>query len=362
MTPHIGEDKAFFQERIRYLYIGGWVGVFASVTMSVIEFPRNGFFRIVPALLFAVVAPFLLYQLGRRPEDYPKILTGFSALIFVQQVMGVLLAFNEVLMLIWYPVFPLTYFFLLEYHKALRWNAVALAVIIVGYFLFPRLNDEPPVSFAIFLSAVLAYGVSVVLAGYHYRMLHLYQSRLRKEALIDSLTGALIRKAGLSELSRRMAQTDRRPDIPLFVALFDIDNFKRINDQDGHQSGDHVLSAISGAVRRTIRSGDTFIRLGGEEFLLVLSGNSFDQVRSLTENLRQRIEREIQLPDGAGVTVSIGLTQYRNGESLSELLHRSDQLMYNAKSSGKNTICWQEPRSGPLIPAILTDPDTPAVS
>ena len=146
------------------------------------------------------------------------------------------------------------------------------------------------------------------------------------------------------------------------MALFDIDDFKRINDQDGHQSGDRVLAAVAEATRRSIRKGDTFIRLGGEEFLLVFSGKSFDQVRSLAENLRQRIEKEIQLSDGSGVTVSIGLTQYKPGESLSELLHRSDQRMYDAKSSGKNQVCWQEPRNGPLIPAILPEMDPPLSS
>jgi diguanylate cyclase (GGDEF)-like protein len=123
-----------------------------------------------------------------------------------------------------------------------------------------------------------------------------------------------------------------------------------------------VLAAVAEATRRSIRKGDTFIRLGGEEFLLVFSGNSFDQVRSLAENLRQRIEKEIQLSDGSGVTVSIGLTQYKPGESLSELLHRSDQRMYDAKSSGKNQVCWQEPRNGPLIPAILPEMDPPLSS
>jgi diguanylate cyclase (GGDEF)-like protein len=357
--PQLGEDREFLRERVRYLFISGWVGVFASISMSIIEFPRIGLIRIFPALLFAVVAPVLLLQLHRHREDYRRILTRFSALIFVQQVMGSLMTFNEVLMLLWYPVFPLTYFFLLEYHQALRWNTSALVIIILGYYLFPVLNGIPAVPFSEFLSAVLAYAVSVALAGYHYRLVHLYQTRLKKEALFDNLTGALLRKAGLSELTRRMAQTDRRPDVPLFVALFDIDDFKRINDQDGHQSGDRVLAAVAEATRRTIRKGDTFIRLGGEEFLLVFSGNSFDQVRSLAENLRQRIEKEIQLSDGSGVTVSIGLTQYKIGESLSELLHRSDQLMYDAKASGKNQVCWQEPRTGPLIPAILPETDPP---
>ena len=360
--PPPEDDREFLQERIRFLYLGGWIGVFASITMAVIEIRRNSFLRVVPSLLFAGIGPLLLYQLARCERNYRKVLTGIAALIYVQQILGAFLTFNEVLMLIWFPVFPLTYFFLLGYRRALVWNIAALIGIVVGYLCFPLLNPIPPVPFPVFTSAILAYAVAVVLAWYHYRVIHSYQVRLAKEALIDNMTGALIRKAGLSELSRRMAQADRRPDVPLFVALFDIDDFKRINDQDGHQSGDRVLAAVAEATRRSIRKGDTFIRLGGEEFLLVFSGNSFDQVRSLAENLRQRIEKEIQLSDGSGVTVSIGLTQYKPGESLSELLHRSDQRMYDAKSSGKNQVCWQEPRNGPLIPAILPEMDPPLSS
>ena len=77
LPPHIGEDKAFLEERVRYLYIGGWVGVFSSIAMTIIELPRNGPIRVFPALLFAVVAPFLLLQLHRSTEEYQKFLTRF---------------------------------------------------------------------------------------------------------------------------------------------------------------------------------------------------------------------------------------------------------------------------------------------
>lgn len=340
------EDRDFIRDRIRFLHIGGWIGVFASVSMTIVELYRNEFFRVIPSLLFSVIAPFLILGLSRNMENYRKILTGFASLILFQQILGAFLSFNEVLMLIWYPVFPLTYFFLLGYQRALRWNAIALASIVTGYVFFPFLNRIPPVSFPIFLSAVLAYSVAVVLAWYHYRVIHTYQTRLRQEALVDSLTGALLRKAGLQQLSKLMSQVDRIPDMELSVALLDIDDFKRINDQDGHQSGDRVLVRMADSIHRSVRKGDFFVRLGGEEFLLLLPGQSFNHAHSLAENLRRRIERDVKRSDGTRVTVSIGLTQYRPGESLSELLHRADHLMYAAKKFGKNKICWQESEAG----------------
>lgn len=336
------EDRDFVRDKIRFLYIGGSIGIASSITMTIIELTRNELFRIIPSLLFSVIAPVLLFSLSRKTENYQKILTGFAGLILCQQILGAFISFNEVLMIVWYPVFPLTYFFLLGYQRALLWNAAAIVGIVAGYFCFPFFNHIPPVSFPIFLSSVFAYCVAMLLAWYHYRVIHTYQSRLKREALIDSLTGALVRKAGLGELSRLMAQNDRDQNRELFVALMDLDNFKIINDQDGHQSGDQVLVLVAEAVHRTIRKDDLFVRLGGEEFLLLLPGQSFDTAYLISEALRQRIEQEVIRPDGSAVTVSIGLTRYRPKETLGSLLHRADNLMYRAKKFGKNRICWQE--------------------
>ncbi|MHB8544352.1 MAG: GGDEF domain-containing protein [Leptospirales bacterium] len=352
------EDREFIRDRIRFLHIGGWIGILSSVSMTIIELYRNEFFRVIPSILFSVIAPFLLFGISRNRENYRKVLTGFAGLILFQQVLGAFLSFNEVLMLIWYPVFPLTYFFLLGYQRALKWNMVALAAIITGYVLFPFLNHIAPVSFPIFLSAVFAYSVAMLLAWYHYRVIHTYQTRLKREALVDNLTGALLRKAGLQQLSKQMSQTERIPEMELSVALLDIDDFKRINDQDGHQSGDRVLIRVADSVCRSIRKGDFFVRLGGEEFLLLLPGQSFNRAHSLAETLRQRIEQDVKRSDGTCVTVSIGLTQYRPGESLSELLHRADHLMYAAKRFGKNKICWQESEAGDLVSSSIPLPET----
>ena len=336
------EDREFVRDRIRFLYIAGSIGIASSLSMTIIEFYRNDFFRVIPSLLFAIIAPLLLFSLSRNRENYRKVLTGFASLIFLQQILGAFMAFNEVLMLIWYPVFPLTYFFLLGYQRALIWNGVAIAGIVSGYLFFPFFNHIPPVSFSIFLSSVFAYLVAMLLAWYHYRVIHTYQSRLKMEALVDSLTGALLRKAGLRQLSRLMEQNAGTPDLVLSVALIDIDNFKIINDQDGHQAGDLVLVRMADSIHQSIGKGDFFVRLGGEEFLLLLPGKSFDESYSLVEDLRKQIEQEVRRPDESCVTVSIGLTRYRPGETLSALLRRADNLMYGAKKFGKNRICCQE--------------------
>ncbi|MGC8530347.1 MAG: GGDEF domain-containing protein [Leptospirillia bacterium] len=132
----------------------------------------------------------------------------------------------------------------------------------------------------------------------------------------------------------------------LFVALLDIDDFKRINDQDGHQSGDRVLVRLADSIHQVIRKGDYFIRLGGEEFLLLLPSQSFQHAHSFAESLRQRIEQDVKRSDGTNVTISIGLTQYRPGERMNSLVRRADNLMYAAKKFGKNRVCHEGSPAG----------------
>lgn len=354
------EDRRFIRDRIRFLQVGGLIGILSSLVMAGIEFFRNDLFRVVPSVLFALVAPLLLLWLWRRPEDLRKILTGFAGLILVQQIAGAFLSANEILMLIWYPVFPLTYFFLLGFRRALGWNAVAMVGIAAGYIFFPVLNPIPPVPLSLFLSALFAYGVAVALAWYHYRVIHAYQVRLTHEAVLDGLTGALRRKAGLDQLSKLMAQAVRIPEMALSIALLDIDDFKRINDQEGHQSGDGVLSNVAESIRSIVRKGDLFVRLGGEEFLLVMPGRSLAEADPLAENLRRRIEQSVLRSDGTRVTVSIGLTQYRPGEPMTDLLRRADHLMYKAKRGGKNSVCAREESSSdPAIAFPETELSSP---
>ena len=344
-VQELPEDKSFIRDRIRFLKVGGVIGILSSLVMTGIEFSRNDLVRLLPSVLFSVVAPLLLLWLRQRPQALNRILTAFAGLILIQQISGALLSSNEILMLIWYPVFPLTYFFLLGVRRALVWNAVAMVGITVGYVLFPVLARIPPVPPAMFLTALLAYGVAVVLAWYHYGVIHAYQLRLMREATLDGLTGAFLRKAGLDHLSRLMAQAERISGMTLSIALLDIDDFKSINDQDGHQSGDRVLAMIGESIRSVIRKGDIFVRLGGEEFLLLLPGRSLKEADPLAENLRRRIEEGVFRSNGTRVTVSIGLTQYRTGEPMAELLRRADNLMYSAKRGGKNCVRTQEERS-----------------
>ncbi|HID8539206.1 TPA: sensor domain-containing diguanylate cyclase [Stenotrophomonas maltophilia] len=166
------------------------------------------------------------------------------------------------------------------------------------------------------------------------------RDELRQLAETDGLTGLPNRRAGLQQLARHLAQVDRERG-PLVIGFLDIDLFKDINDRHGHAVGDQVLVAVARALRAAVRSQDEVVRMGGEEFLLLMPGMPREAASARLDRLRQHITeaaRALQVP-GLEVTASIGLAQWRPGEDdLAALLRRADHAMYVAKRAGRNRV------------------------
>jgi diguanylate cyclase (GGDEF)-like protein len=123
---------------------------------------------------------------------------------------------------------------------------------------------------------------------------------------------------------------------PLALLALDVDHFKRINDQGGHQLGDTVLREVAQCCRDALRETDLAARIGGEEFALLLPGSDLEQAQQLAERLRRAIA-ELQLP--ATVTVSIGCAELTLAmASIDALLARADEALYAAKDAGRNRV------------------------
>ncbi|HIE1098494.1 diguanylate cyclase [Stenotrophomonas maltophilia] len=166
------------------------------------------------------------------------------------------------------------------------------------------------------------------------------RDELRHLAETDGLTGLPNRRAGLQQLARHLERVDRERG-PLVIGFLDIDLFKDINDRHGHAVGDQVLVAVARALRTAVRSQDEVVRMGGEEFLLLMPGMPREAASARLDRLRQRITeacQALQVP-GLEVTASIGLAQWRPGEDdLAALLRRADHAMYVAKRAGRNRV------------------------
>ncbi len=164
--------------------------------------------------------------------------------------------------------------------------------------------------------------------------------RLHRVAVTDPLTGAFNREFLMTRLPQEIeAAIDR--DRPLSVALVDVDHFKAVNDQHGHGVGDVVLAEVARRLRGAIRGGDLLVRYGGEEFLTVLPKADAGRAWEVGERMRQRVcERAFDVGDGLALLlrISIGIAQWRIGETMPDLIERADVAMYSAKDRGRNRV------------------------
>jgi diguanylate cyclase (GGDEF)-like protein len=164
--------------------------------------------------------------------------------------------------------------------------------------------------------------------------------RLHRVAVTDPLTGAYNREFLLARLPQEIeAAIDR--DRPLSLALVDVDHFKAVNDQYGHGIGDAVLSEVARRLRGAIRGGDLLVRYGGEEFIAVLPKADAGKAWEVGERMRQRVcEKAFDVGDGLALLlrVSVGIAQWRMGETMPDLIERADTAMYGAKAGGRNRV------------------------
>ncbi|MDK9694862.1 MAG: GGDEF domain-containing protein [Siculibacillus sp.] len=157
----------------------------------------------------------------------------------------------------------------------------------------------------------------------------------------DPLTRLLSRRFVPIVLGREVAITRKHRDRSFAVALLDLDEFKSVNDQLGHDAGDVVLQYTAATIANELRAGDFAFRYGGEEFLICLTDVTDEDVGKVLEKLRKRIAgSSVPLPNGQSVTVtaSIGAAVHDDHPDYQQLISRADVALYRAKSNGRNRV------------------------
>lgn len=164
--------------------------------------------------------------------------------------------------------------------------------------------------------------------------------RVRELSMVDPLTGCLLRHYGLATLAAEMRRA-RRSGLPLSVMMFDLDDFKELNDRYGHLAGDQALVVVGRILKDALRASDIRCRYGGEEFLIVLPETGLAGALRAAENLKRQFEKT-GLPvagEHVVVTASFGVTEVTAADAqATAVLARADAAMYEAKRTGRNRV------------------------
>ena len=164
---------------------------------------------------------------------------------------------------------------------------------------------------------------------------------MRSEALLDPLTG-LSNRRGFQRVIDETLATRKDGLSSWSLLMVDIDHFKKVNDTHGHLLGDKVLQAVAKVLRNFVRGSELAVRLGGEEFALVLPDTPQDRAVELAENIRKTVATgTIRRPDSqpiGAVTISIGVACYRVAETLEQWLERADHALYASKAHGRDRV------------------------
>ena len=297
--------------------------------------------RIVVSAAFAVLA--LQYRRSNRMRDaYLALIVMFAIptlfFIYSQQLISMYrlvdfaisvsvgYAFLPFVMMAGLSIFPLTVF-----------EGAAFAIPVLLADLYSELAGYKAISTSAFLGTfwlLLLIAIVAIFAG----MSQLgFMIVLVRQAIRDTLTGCFSRLSG-EELIEMQFILSTRNKTPLSLAFIDIDNFKSVNDNFGHESGDHVLASVADSMRSTLRSGEMLVRWGGEEFIIIFPCAHCANALEAVERLREKgLGTQ---PDGQPITVSIGLAERTQDSAANwhQLVETADRRMYLAKQGGKNRV------------------------
>lgn len=231
----------------------------------------------------------------------------------------------------------------------LRDAVVALAGLwcyyIALYLLMWFIEPVQPIAPGALLGVYL-FNLSVVFAMFSYlsffylSMVTSANRKLRLMATTDPLTG-LFNRRHMTYLAEKELARFQRNGHPVAFLVLDIDHFKAINDQYGHETGDRVLEDIAGIIRDQLRIQDLIARWGGEEFLAVLPDTGLQSAQASAERIRQALLAYDWLaPNGEriDITISAGVSEFRGDDNLNSAINRADRALYRSKELGRNRV------------------------
>jgi len=221
-------------------------------------------------------------------------------------------------------------------HAIISAMTIFIMVFVMTYFYF-SFTLEYFVMHCFWMCASFSFGfLGAYLIENSSRAIFINQEQLKTLAITDKLTG-LHNRANLDEILQEEISRSQRYNHTFGLVLMDFDYFKIINDTYGHQVGDEALIEIANLITHHLRSTDKAVRWGGEEFIIIYLDTDHKEVLELAERLRLKIENHMFKTVGTK-TASLGVTLYKNGDTIDSIIQRADKALYIAKNAGRNRI------------------------
>src|ERR1044072_4221608 len=310
---HPGGEDVLSPYRERVMYLLGILGVVVLLPLAVNDFLRGlhsvGFGVLILVVILGINA-FAVYR-----QKSPPIPLGLLVLAGILGI-GVSIRTQGFYGALWsYPA-VLFFYFVLSQRAANFYNCV-LAVLVTG-MVYYYLGLETTVRF------LLTMTLTIVSSNIFLSIINNLQGQLLEQSIVDPLTGAFNRRHMEFCLSDAL-ERKRRHRTPASLLLLDIDHFKQINDQLGHAAGDGVLKALVALIRQRSRKGDLLFRVGCEEFVLFLPDTDEKHAVIAGEHLRACVA-ESELLEGRQVSISVGVSELRVGESLDRWYRQADAV------------------------------------
>jgi diguanylate cyclase (GGDEF)-like protein len=309
----------------------------------------SSFVEVCVSLFLFLHVPFLTPRLGMSLSDTIS-LSLIGALILIVTFEVFPLDSLVVTSALLFPVFAFMY----KGKESVYWS-VEFAVLHLLFILLsityhiPQsliVNNElwfrgsvPNVAYVIG-SVYFIYFMLVVALFAHYVIVDAYGSTWRAVSSTDRLTGALNRVAFDNFYHRELARAERYSS-PITLIIFDIDNFKCINDTYGHSTGDRILKEVAKIVADNIRKTDYLVRWGGEEFIVLCPNTGISDAFLLSEKLRKAIHMHDFSLDRK-VTASFGVSELLPEDTADTFIDRADKALYREKTTGKNKVCMAD--------------------
>jgi diguanylate cyclase (GGDEF)-like protein len=328
MNP--SEEAVGWPKRLMAQTAAAMYGGAAALGMIEGLIPGGQTFSPVPGLISLALVVFLLAAGPRLPIAALAAL-GPIGVVMISGAISSTDAPGDAAVLYMWPVLWVSYFFgRLGSVLIVAWvgacHAAALLVMQPEYAgSFDRWFD-------VMVSVAIVALVIQALSDRNRRLL----SKLAAEARIDKLTAVLNRRGFDERVAVELARA-RREGSAVAAVAFDIDHFKRINDEWGHDAGDQVLTRLGDVLRAETRAADVVARIGGEEFVAVLSPSDVDHAHAYAERVRESFSRTSDLGLGLPrLTVSAGVVAADSPGGAQELLHVADSALYAAKRAGRD--------------------------